>query len=565
MKKIFFLLNYGQKRKLLFIVFFLFFLGFIEILIFSTLQPIINYFTTNSLVSNNFISKIFFGQYFNIKILLISFFLFFLFRSVLIIYISSLKANLVKKINDDFSSLIYLNYLNKNYEFFINNSSSDLISNIILEVEKFSYRVIDNIISGAAELFIILSVLGFLFYNYFQGILFLSITINILFSFFYSFYKKEIKKMGLEKSFYDKKKINNLQNSFHSIQNIKLDHNEGYFYKRFVSSTYSSSRSSFYIQLISDLPKPFIEFIVMIMVFFLLLIFYFFFNVSKQEIITMLGLFIVGMFRLLPSCNKIINSINNIRFNYSSVDLISGELLNSRNLTISNNSYNNFLFKDSIKFINVNFSYSSNKKTILKNINLTIKKNESIGIFGSSGSGKSTLLNIMCNLLAPTTGQILLDNKPLDQISSAYQKKIGYVSQKTTLIEGSIIENIIFGIEEKDYNYKLFDDAVKKSDLKSFLSELPDGKNTYIGEKGSRLSGGQQQRIGIARALYKDPEILILDEATSALDENSENEILNTIKNLKNKLTIVIVSHKKSIFIGCDKIYKLDSFGILQV
>jgi ATP-binding cassette subfamily B protein len=565
MKKIFFLLNYGQKRKLLFIVFFLFFLGFIEILIFSTLQPIINYFTTNSLVSNNFISKIFFGQYFNIKILLIFFFLFFLFRSVLIIYISSLKANLVKKINDDFSSLIYLNYLNKNYEFFINNSSSDLISNIILEVEKFSYRVIDNIISGAAELFIILSVLGFLFYNYFQGTLFLSITIIILFSLFYSFYKKEIKKMGLEKSFYDKKKINNLQNSFHSIQNIKLDHNEGYFYKRFVSSTSSSSRSSFYIQLISDLPKPFIEFIVMIMVFFLLLIFYFFFNVSKQEIITMLGLFIVGMFRLLPSCNKIINSINNIRFNYSSVDLISGELLNSRNLTISNNSYNNFLFKDSIKFINVNFSYSSNKKTILKNINLTIKKNESIGIFGSSGSGKSTLLNIMCNLLAPTTGQILLDNKPLDQISSAYQKKIGYVSQKTTLIEGSIIENIIFGIEEKDYNYKLFDDAVKKSDLKSFLSELPDGKNTYIGEKGSRLSGGQQQRIGIARALYKDPEILILDEATSALDENSENEILNTIKNLKNKLTIVIVSHKKSIFIGCDKIYKLDSFGILQV
>ena len=565
MKKIFFLLNYEQKKKLLFIVFFLFFLGFIEILIFSTLQPIINYFTTNSLISNNFISKIFFDQYFNIKILLIAFFLFFLFRSILIIYISSLKANLVKKINDDFSSLIYLNYLNKNYEFFINNNSSDLISNIILEIEKFSYRVIDNIISGAAELFIILSVLGFLFYNYFQGTLFLSITIIILFSLFYSFYKKEIKKMGLEKSFYDKKKINNLQNSFHSIQNIKLDHNEGYFYKRFASSTYSSSRSSFYIQLISDLPKPFIEFIVMIMVFILLLIFYFFFNVSKQEIITMLGLFIVGMFRLLPSCNKIINSINNIRFNYSSVDLISGELLNPGNLTISKNSDNNFLFKDSIKFINVNFSYSSNKKSILKNINLTIKKNESIGIFGSSGSGKSTLLNIMCNLLIPTTGQVLVDNKPLDQVSSAYQKKIGYVSQKTTLIEGSIIENIIFGIDEKDYNYKLFDEAVKKSDLKSFLSELPDGKDTYIGEKGSRLSGGQQQRIGIARALYKDPEILILDEATSALDENSENEILNTIKNLKNKLTIVIVSHKKSVFIGCDKIYKLDSFGILQV
>ena len=132
--------------------------------------------------------------------------------------------------------------------------------------------------------------------------------------------------MGLEKSFYDKKKINNLQNSFHSIQNIKLDHNEGYFYKRFASSTYSSSRSSFYIQLISDLPKPFIEFIVMIMVFILLLIFYFFFNVSKQEIITMLGLFVVAMFRLLPSTNKVIGCLNAVKFYSSSVEIINNEV-----------------------------------------------------------------------------------------------------------------------------------------------------------------------------------------------------------------------------------------------
>jgi ATP-binding cassette subfamily B protein len=493
------------------------------------------------------------------------FFLFFLFRSALVIYISSLKANIVKKINDDFSNLIYLNYLNKNYEFFINNNSSDLISNIILEIEKFSYRVIDNIISGAAELFIIISVLGFLFYNYFQETLFFSITIIILLSLFYIFYKNKIKKMGIEKSFYDKKKINNLQNTFHAIQNIKLDQNEDYFYKRFSLSTDSSSRSSFYIQLVSDLPKSYIELIILVIVFSLLLIFYFFFNVSKQEIISMLGLFVIGMFRLLPSCNKVINSINNIRFNYSSVDLISSELLKPQNLIVSNYSSDNFLFKDSIKFININFSYSSNKKLVLKNINLIIKKNESIGIFGSNGSGKSTLLNIMCNLLQPTAGQIYVDNKPLNQIGNAYKKKIGYVSQKTMLVDGSIIENVIFGIEEKNYNYKLFDFVIEKSNLKNFLSQLPDGKYTYIGEKGSNLSGGQQQKIGIARALYKNPEILILDEATSALDEDSENEILNTIKDLKKKLTIIIVSHKKSVFDGCDKIYKLDSSEIFLI
>ncbi len=180
------------------------------------------------------------------------------------------------------------------------------------------------------------------------------------------------------------------------------------------------------------------------------------------------------------------------------------------------------------------------KQYQLKNINIEIKKYSTIGIRGVSGSGKTTLLNLICGLLHPSSGEIFIDGISINLLRKSYQKKIGYVSQKTYLSDESIIKNVIFGQDQKFFNYNLFDECIKKSNLDDFIAKLPNGKDTIVGEMGSKLSGGQQQRIGIARALYKKPEILILDEATSALDEDAENEIIKTIVNLKGKITIII-------------------------
>jgi ABC-type bacteriocin/lantibiotic exporter with double-glycine peptidase domain len=194
---------------------------------------------------------------------------------------------------------------------------------------------------------------------------------------------------------------------------------------------------------------------------------------------------------------------------------------------------------------------------------LQIKKNEVIGISGNSGSGKSTLLNIICSLLKPTTGKIVVDNIPLEDIYKYYQSKIGYVSQKIYLMDDTFIQNITFGSNKSNYNYELFNNVIRKTNLEIVLENLSLKENTIIGERGLKLSGGQQQRMGIARALYKCPEILILDEATNALDNDSEKEILDTIQSLKDKLTIIIVSHKKLVLDYCDKIYVLRD-GILK-
>lgn len=566
MSKIFKLLNEIQKRYLFIIIILLILLSLLELLTFSLLQPIINYFTDKNNLNIPYIYKINFFKNSTIFVLLGLFFVVFFLRGILNIYISHRKHSLVRNINNTLSKKVFLNYLNQNFSFFIDNNSAKMVSNIINEVEKFSYRLIESLIGLVTEIFIIFAILTFLFLNYFKGTIILGSSVIIFFSIFYYYFKSKFKKFGEDKTLYDSIKINDLQNSFYAIQLIKLENLEENFSNKFNYSTARSSDSQFYLSFISELPKPLIEFLVLVIVFFILFIFYFFFNISKSEIITMLGLFVVAMFRLLPSTNKVIGCLNGIKFYSSSVEIINNEV--NRKIPFIDQQElknNSFTFNKSIKLNNVSFLHESKKDFILKNVNLTINKYDMIAILGENGSGKSTLLNIISYLLRPKSGNLLIDDVQVDQFYRAYQAKIAYVQQKTILIDDTLIRNIIFGKKESEFNLGLFDEIIKTSNLDKFLQKLPNGKETLLGERGSQLSGGEMQKIGIARALYKKPEILLLDEATSALDDQSEKEILKIIQGLKGKITVIIATHKKNILDYCDKIYGLSQGNIIQI
>jgi len=561
MSKILNLINSELRYSLFFIIVFSIVLCVIELLIFSFLQIIMSFFLstqvsfkTESALTNTLLSK-----FTNFQSIIIFFFVIFFLRNLFYIYVSSKKNKLLKNLNDDLSFRLYDNYLNQNFEFFINKKSSDFVSKIILEVNKLTYLLLEGVIYLIIESFLILTILVFLLINYFfETIVFTSIIFLIFFIFF-KYYKKTFLVLGQNKSISDAKKIEDLQKSFYVIQNIKLDSLEEYFILRFLKNTKISSYAQFFLSFVNEMPKPLAELIVSVIVFIILYILYYFFNMSKQEVLSMVGIFMLAMFRLLPSINRILISINNIRFNYSSVDLISSELniLKSELQTKKDNKSQDikFEFKDSIFLKDVNFNYILSKQSQLKNINIEIKKYSTIGIRGVSGSGKTTLLNLICGLLHPSSGEIFIDGISIDLLRKSYQKKIGYVSQRTYLSDESIINNVIFGQDQKFFNYNLFDECIKKSNLDDFIAKLPNGKDTIVGEMGSKLSGGQQQRIGIARALYKKPEILILDEATNALDDDAENEIIKTIINLKGKITIIISSHQKKILDCCDRQY----------
>ena len=215
-------------------------------------------------------------------------------------------------------------------------------------------------------------------------------------------------------------------------------------------------------------------------------------------------------------------------------------------------------FKNKIDLKNISFNYKKDKD-IFSKINIEINKYETIGFKGKNGSGKSTLVKLICGLLKPTDGNFYVDNITIDTQSSNWKKLIGYVPQEINLIEGTIKENICLGFQNQDIDERGLEEIIQNVQLKNFIDKFPKGINTSINEMGTDISGGEKQKIGIARALFRNPEILILDESTSSLDKESEMKIISILNTNFNDKTKIIVSHRTDAFKFCDKIFEMDS------
>ena len=312
--------------------------------------------------------------------------------------------------------------------------------------------------------------------------------------------------------------------------------------------------------MISSLPRFFLELISIIGIsgfaFYLI-------KVDNTNLFSTLGVFIAATFRIIPSINKIITSLQNLKYQDSSLDLLVNESKKLGKENRQNKNYSLTKFDRTIKLKNINFKYSKKGISILKNIYLKINKGEMIGIVGGSGSGKTTLIDIILGLHKPDSGEIIIDDLVIkDYKIKNLIKGIGYVPQNIFLIDDTIKNNIALGIPPDKINDEYLFSAIKNAQLDNFINDLPSGVETKVGEKGIQISGGQIQRIGIARALYNQPEILILDEATSALDNKTERNFIDSIEILKKKQTIIMIAHRMTSLKNCDKIFELDS-GVL--
>jgi ATP-binding cassette subfamily C protein len=546
MQKIFRILNFRQKLIAVFVVNLILLTSFLEVMVLFFIQPLLQLLLNIKTTSYN-INFFLFSINISGKLLITLFAICIILRNVFYAVTIFSKSFFVKNLHIDISNSIYSSYLNKNYIFFLRNSSSKLISNVTTEIDNFSYRVIDCFFIFLTEFFLVLAITLFLFFKFFQFSLILVLFCFLLFSLSIYIFKRKLKNIGLEKSIADRNKISNLQNSFHAVQSIKLDNIEDFFIKKFSDSNATSSKKLAYLTTFNDLLKPVWELTVLISFAVTVYFGFAFFDFFRENIVLILGTFAVAIFRFLPSLNRLLNSFNTFKFFSNSIDFIYDELSISRASVVINKKKNDnyFEFYKQIELKNISFNYEKNTPIILDDVNLIIKKNSINFIKGESGSGKSTLLNILCGLLSPTNGQVLVDNKNINSFLKSYQSKIGYVPQKTLLLEDSILDNIVFGQHVEDLDLNLVKEVISKSKLNKLIDKLPNGLNTIIGERGSSLSGGEQQRVGIARALYKKPEILILDEATSALDEETELLLLKEILELKKFITIIMVSHKK--------------------
>lgn len=287
-----------------------------------------------------------------------------------------------------------------------------------------------------------------------------------------------------------------------------------------------------------------------------------------DDTLIILSFYLAVSYRLLPTINNIAVANQQLKFGKPSYNKIHEYYsIKQKNIYLdSSEEKNNFVFKKSIRIENLTFSHN-NKNEIFKNLSFNLNKNEIVGIFGESGSGKSSFLDILTQLVKMNEGSLFLDDKKISGTIDIrkYQNLFTVVTQDAFLSNESILENIVLDNKKDNYNKDDLNEALKFASLEDTIKSFPEGVNTKIGSAHKRISSGQKQRIAIARSYYSKRKIFILDEATNALDEKNERKIFENLKNLKNKLTIIIISHKTENLKICDKVYKIENKRLINV
>ena len=480
---------------------------------------------------------------------------FFFIKNLFILYSNWIQNKKINQISLELSQKLYNLYLGFPFEFHTKTNKSVLYNNIlhittvVTGLEAFLLIII--------EILVALGILALLLSQEFIGTLLILFILLVLSYFLYYFTVQNLANWGKKRFHFQGFKLKIVGQVLDGIKELKILNRNKFFFNKFSENESKDLVLSNYIKIISLTPRFFYE-IVFILCIFLFLFYQLNYYSDTKEIIPILALYAAAFFRLLPSANRILQHSQRL-MNISKIIKEIHEEFKSLNVNlIKKNNGKTFEFKKEIKIENLSFHYDERKKNIIKNLNLKINFGEQIGIIGESGSGKSTIINLLTGLLSPKNGSIKADDVDIENNISCWQKQIGYVPQDTFILDDTLLKNIALGITEKDILNNKIEQVLEQTRIKNFVNSLPKGLQTEVGEDGAQISGGQKQRIGIARALYLNPKLLILDEATSALDVEVESEILSEIKKLKNKITIIVISHRASALVGCDKIYKLE-------
>ena len=495
--------------------------------------------------------------------------LIFLFKNLFLFLLLFLQGKLLKELRSATSNKLYHYYIYMPYIKHLNHNPSILIRSVTSDI-KAAFVFIQSYIMMIREslilaaLFIFLAVVDPLisfFLLFFLGIPVIS---------FYNFYKKILKSKGKYLQTLLGDEIKTVNQSLGAIKETKLFNKEYHFLSYFKNLVQKKENLSFFAYLISGSPKLFLEVMALFSVA-LISAFLILFGKTPEAILPLISLFAVSAVRFIPALNVITASLTTIRFLQPSFDLVTKEIkkLKSSSIlfkrdTTTQIEAKNFKLNDAIIMKDISFDYEEGMRATLRNINLQVKKGKSVGIIGKSGSGKSTLVDIMLGLLEPQKGGVYFDDKNIKNELSLWQKQIGYIPQDIYLLDDSIKKNITFGLKDDEIDEKLLLQSLKIAQLKDLVDTLPDAIDTIVGNKGVKLSGGERQRVGIARAMYNLPKILVFDEATSSLDIENENKILDEIYENKDDKTLIIISHRNNTVKYCDLIYVLEDGKLID-
>lgn len=482
---------------------------------------------------------------------------FYIFKNILILWQGKLQINFSLNNQRDYSKRLYAYYMRKPYLYLVDTNTSIISRNIGSGATTVFGNILVNMLQIITNCITIVVIWGFILMIDWLMALAVAFIMGPLVLVILNFFRKKIGLAGTVQNQASAESSKWIYQGFYSAKETKVMQREEFFinnydksYSRFINSQKS-------YMLIQRVPKAIIE-LFTIGGMLLLIAVKMMISSDTSGIIPTLGVLALAAIRLMPCLNQIIGLVNITKFNMPLYNEMYDDLMivrNKKDLEEQNGAKNTnevLKFNDKISVQNLSFAYPSKDKNVLNEVSFEIPKGSFCGIVGPSGAGKTTFVDILLGLLPPNAGNIFVDGQDIYKNISGWLNNIAYVPQSIYLIDGSIRDNIAFGIAPEDVDDAQIEKVLKMAELYDFVQTLPQKENTNAGDRGAKLSGGQKQRIGIARALYHNPNVLVLDEATSALDNETEKQITNTILKLKGQITIISIAHRLSTLEDCD-------------
>lgn len=559
-KKVFYLFSRRQKKGFIILTFLVFVGMLLEIFGLGILIPAISILLDPDFIkSSNALSLIrdllsnlsdLEFLYLSLIFIIIVFFV----KTIYLIFLTYTQNKFLNNTIVNITNNLFKYYLSQEYIFHVNNNSSQLIKNLHIVISQLNTYLI-SFISLITEGGFLIAIISTLIYIEPLGAITIGLTYGLLSFVFLNGTKKKLEKWSKLRLEADGKVFKIASEGFGAIKDLLILNKANYFQTQFNTTNNLKGILSTKQSTLSQVPRFYFEFISVLglMSFIVILLLK---GIELNVLIGTIGVFVAATFRVIPSLNRIVTALQNLKFYKNSLDIVFNEIKDFSHLKRKQVSEKIENFENCIELKDISFYYKKENK-IFENINLKIKKGESIGIIGESGSGKSTLVDLFIGLHKPTSGSIFIDKKEVKNNNYSLMNLVGYVSQTIYLTDDTIKNNIAFGVDEQNISEKKIYKIIKQVQLEKFINSLENGIETRTGERGVQLSGGQRQRIAIARALYNNPQIIILDEATSALDIETEAEIMKTISIFKGKKTIIIIAHRKSALTICDSIYNV--------
>jgi ATP-binding cassette, subfamily B, bacterial PglK len=567
LKKINYILNPKEKTQLAFILVGMIISALLELVGISVLLPIIDLIADpSSAVDSSWYLKLIIGifqlasdDYKSIEIVVVCLVMtIYVFKAIYTVFLNAVVSKFTNNFTTKLSGNLFKTYLFQPYDFYLYSNSADLLRSATNDVGAF-VSALTTILSLLSDMIFCIAIFVYLLILDWLITLIVAAVIGGVSVLLLLAVKKKTLAYGRETWWLNAKGIQTIQEALGGIKETKIAGREPYFLNEYITVKKDEASVSFKNSFIGSLPRVIIEAVGMISILVALLI-YTILGVTSSKIISTFSLFVVAIVKLLPYVSRFNGEINGIRYSAASIDSVYKDLQlasNSDNELIASQPAEKMAFEKSVEISDVVFSYRGTEKRILDHISGVIKKGESTAFCGQSGAGKTTTVDLVLGLLKPSSGSVLCDGVDIATNIQAWHRNISYVPQDIYLVDDSIRANVAFGLDPQKVKDEDVWKALDEAQLGDFVRALPNKLWSTIGEKGVRLSGGQRQRIGIARALFRNTQIIVFDEATSALDFATEGEILQTVNALKGMRTLIIITHRLNTIQNCDRIYEV--------